>query len=97
MWLFCLGIFLGIGIYWTIAIILVNRVLDRHIDSAAYLPMLWSSKYQSINSNKHNAFNRYCPVVLKPIFKEALATIVNKASILAHSLKSTEIMRQVIR
>jgi len=41
MWLFGLGIFLGIGIYWTIAIILVNRVLNRHIDSAAYLPMLW--------------------------------------------------------
>ena len=43
MWLFCLGIFLGISVYWTIAIILTNRVLDRSIDSAAYLPMLWSS------------------------------------------------------
>jgi len=42
MWLFCLGIFLGIGIYWAIAIILVNRVLNRHIDNEAYLPMLWS-------------------------------------------------------
>jgi hypothetical protein len=42
MWLFCLGILLGIGIYWAIAIILVNRVLNRHIDSAAYIPMLWS-------------------------------------------------------
>jgi hypothetical protein len=44
MWLFCLGIFLGIGIYWTIAIILVKRVLDRHIDNAAYLPALWYSE-----------------------------------------------------
>ena len=44
MWLLCLGIFLGIGIYWTIAIRLVNRVLDRHVDNLSYLPMLWSSK-----------------------------------------------------
>jgi hypothetical protein len=42
MWLFGLGIFLGIGIYWATAIILVNRVLNRHIDNEAYLPMLWS-------------------------------------------------------
>ena len=42
MWIFYLGIFLGIGIYWTVAIILVNRVLDRYIDKAAYLPMFWS-------------------------------------------------------
>ena len=84
MWLFFLGIFLGIGIYWTIAIILVNRVLNRHIDKMKVtFPCYGLRKYQSINSNKHNAFNRYCPVVLKPIFKEALATIVNKASILA--------------
>ena len=43
MWLFCLGIFLGIGIYWTIAIILVKRVLNRHMDSAAY-STLWFSE-----------------------------------------------------
>jgi len=43
MWLFCLGIFLGIGIYWTIAIILVKRVLNRHIDSATY-STLWFSE-----------------------------------------------------
>lgn len=44
MWLFFLGIFLGIGIYWTIAIILVNRVLDRHIENSGYFPILWSSE-----------------------------------------------------
>jgi hypothetical protein len=43
MWLLFLGIFLGIGIYWAIAIILVKRVLNRHIDSAAYFSLLWSS------------------------------------------------------
>jgi len=48
MWLFCLGIFLGIGIYWSIAIILVNRVLNRQIESGGYLPMLWSSDEQKI-------------------------------------------------
>jgi hypothetical protein len=46
MWLFCLGIFIGVGIYWTIAIILVSRVLNRHIDKADYLPMLWSPELQ---------------------------------------------------
>jgi hypothetical protein len=49
MWLFCLGIFLGIGIYWTIAIILVKRVLNRHIDNAAYLTTLWSSEVTEHN------------------------------------------------
>jgi hypothetical protein len=44
MWLFCLGIFLGVGIYWTVAIIMVNRVLNRHIESAGYFPMCWSSE-----------------------------------------------------
>jgi hypothetical protein len=44
MWFLVLGTLLGIGIYWAIAIILVNRVLDRHIDSAEYLPTLWSSE-----------------------------------------------------
>jgi hypothetical protein len=43
MWLLLLGIFLGIGIYWAIAIILVKRVLNRHIDSASYFSLLWSS------------------------------------------------------
>jgi hypothetical protein len=43
MWLLCLGIFLGIGIYWTIAIILVKRVLNRHLDNSAYFSLLWSS------------------------------------------------------
>ena len=42
MWWLGLGIVLGIGIYWVITLILVRRVLNRHIDSAAYLPMLWS-------------------------------------------------------
>jgi hypothetical protein len=46
MWLLCLGIFIGIGIYWTIAMILVKRVLDRHIESEGYLPMLWSLEEQ---------------------------------------------------
>lgn len=46
MWLLVLGILLGIGIYWTIAIILVNRVLNRHIDQADYLPILWSPELQ---------------------------------------------------
>ncbi len=41
-WL-ALGIVLGIGIYWAVTIIKVHRVLNRHIDSAAYLPDLWSS------------------------------------------------------
>jgi hypothetical protein len=49
MWLFGLGIFLGIVIYWTIAIIMVNRVLDRHIESTGYLPMLWSAEEQEHN------------------------------------------------
>lgn len=40
MWFFFLGIFLGIGIYWTIAIILVGRVLDRRLDRGDYLPKL---------------------------------------------------------
>jgi hypothetical protein len=44
MWIFCLGIFLGIGIYWAIAIILVKRVLNRHIENAGYLPICWSSE-----------------------------------------------------
>ena len=47
MWLFFLGIFLGIGIYWTIAIILVKRILDRHIDhidSTDSHPTLWFSE-----------------------------------------------------
>jgi hypothetical protein len=46
MWLLFLGIFIGIGIYWSIAIILVNRALDRHIESEGYLPMIWSLEKQ---------------------------------------------------
>jgi hypothetical protein len=49
MWLFCLGIFLGIGIYWAIAMILVNRVLYRHIESSAYLTGFWSSEVPEHN------------------------------------------------
>jgi hypothetical protein len=44
MWVFFLGIFLGIGIYLTIAIILVKRILNRHIEREGYLPLLWSSE-----------------------------------------------------
>ena len=42
MWLFGFGILLGVGVYWAIAIILVNRVLNRHIDNEDYIPMFWS-------------------------------------------------------
>ena len=45
-------------------------------------PCYGLQNYKSISNNKHNTFYRYCPVVLKPIFKEALTTIVNKASML---------------
>jgi hypothetical protein len=44
MWLFGLGIFIGIGIYWGIALILVRRVLDRHIENAGYLPLFAPSE-----------------------------------------------------
>jgi hypothetical protein len=44
MWLFGLGILLGMGIYWAIAIILARRVLNRHIDKANYLNILWHSE-----------------------------------------------------
>jgi hypothetical protein len=46
MWLFCLGIFLGIGIYWTIALIMSIRVLDRHI------AMSWSSEEPEHNQKE---------------------------------------------
>lgn len=42
-WLFlALGLMLGVMIYGRIALILVNRVRDRHPDTAAYIPILWS-------------------------------------------------------
>ena len=44
MWFFVLGILLGIGIYWAISIILARRVLNRHIEKADYLSMLWHSE-----------------------------------------------------
>jgi hypothetical protein len=44
MWFFGLGILLGIGIYWAIAIILARRVLNHHIEKADYLSMLWHSE-----------------------------------------------------
>jgi hypothetical protein len=51
MWFFLLGILLGIAIYWAIAIILVKRVLDRHIDhiDSASLPTLWFSEVPEHN------------------------------------------------
>jgi hypothetical protein len=39
-WL-ALGVLLGIVIYWTITLILVRRVRDRHLDAATYVPILW--------------------------------------------------------
>ena len=42
MWWLGLGILLGIAIYWTITLILVRKVINRHIDNAAYLSLLWS-------------------------------------------------------
>jgi hypothetical protein len=42
MWWLGLGIVLGVAIYWAVTLILVRKTINRHIDSAAYLPMLWS-------------------------------------------------------
>jgi hypothetical protein len=42
MWWLGLGILLGIAIYWTITVILVRKVINRHIDNADYLSVLWS-------------------------------------------------------
>jgi hypothetical protein len=44
MWFFGLGILVGIGIYWAIAIILARSVLNRHIEKADYLSILWHSE-----------------------------------------------------
>jgi len=45
MWLlFGLGLLIGIAIYWAITIIMVNRVRGRRVDSALYVPILWSKE-----------------------------------------------------
>ncbi len=49
-WLFLtLGLIMGVMIYGRIALHLVNRVRDRHPDTAAYIPILWSGYREEVD------------------------------------------------